>query len=368
MIQGGLSGVGRYVIALAGALVERGIDLHVAGLEADRRHFPRIGESNWVTIPDSASSGLKNLIWHQLKLPGILKKGGYDLVHIPSYRRMIIRSPVPQIATIHDCAPFVLAHKYDFFRGLFGRRLVPWMARRMDRVIAVSQTTAADIEKYLRVDSGRVQVVHNGIDHRHFKPAEAVALEAFRLRHHLDKPYLVYIARFEHPAKNHVRLIQAFSQWRKETGWDWQLVLGGAPWHGSEVIDAAIERSPVRDEIRLPGFIDDAELPLWYAASKALVFPSLMEGFGFPVIEAQACGALVLTSDSTSLKEVRGPASLCSDPMSEASMAEALKSLSGLSEAERAERIATGLEWASQFSWEHAAEAMETHYREVLHG
>ena len=201
MIQGGRSGVGRYVIALAEALRTRDVELHIAGLESDRGHFPFVVDTHWLPIPAWAARGPGNLLWHQLYLPQKLRQGGYDLVHIPSYRRMLARCPVPQIATIHDCAPFVLKNKYDVFRSFFGTRVVPAIARRVERIIAVSQTTADDITRYMRVDPARISVVPNGIDHERFHPQPEERLRFFREKYRLTRPYLVYISRLEHPAK-----------------------------------------------------------------------------------------------------------------------------------------------------------------------
>ena len=118
MIQGGLSGVGRYVVELANriALME-GVELHVAGLDSDRSLFPDVPDACWISIPPSSGGGVKNLIWHQRRLPRILREGGFDLLHIPSYRRIVAFCPVSQLATIHDCAPFRLRDKYGALRG-----------------------------------------------------------------------------------------------------------------------------------------------------------------------------------------------------------------------------------------------------------
>lgn len=368
MVQGGRSGVGRYVIALSQHLCTRGIDVFIVGLDSDRSLFPWIADDRWVSIHPKASSGAVNLLWHQAVLPGIIKKGDFDVVHIPSYRRMVVRSSAPQVATIHDCAPFILAEKYDALRGFFGRKVVPWIARRMDRVIAVSATAGEDIKNYLGVSADRLRVIPNGIDHERFRPANEDSLSTFRIKHQLTKPYLIYIARFEHPAKNHVRLIEAFGRFRESSGLDWDLVLGGAPWHGKEAIDAAWEASKHQRSIRMAGFIEDDELALWYAAAEALVFPSLMEGFGFPVIEAQACGTMAVSSHATSLAEVNGPATIEFDPMSVESMTEALGKMGSLSQSERAERVAMGREWAAKYRWDLVAEQCEAVYREVAGG
>lgn len=368
MIQGGRSGVGRYVIALSQALRKRDINLHITGLDQDRAHFPWVSDDHWVSIPSWADGGAKNLLWHQVFLPGVIRRQRYDVVHIPSYRRMVIRCPSPQVATIHDCAPFILADKYDALRGFFGRRVVPCIARRMDRIIAVSHTAGEDIQQYMEVPADHLRVIPNGIDHERFQPPPQADIEALRTKHHLLRPYMIYIARFEHPAKNHVRLIEAFNQFREQSGLDWELILGGAQWHGSEVIDEAWKASPSQDSIRMVGFVEDGELATWYGASQALVFPSLMEGFGFPVIEAQACGTLAVSSDATSLKEVNGPAALRFNPYSIESITNALLQLSQLSANDRKARIKQGLKWAAQYRWENVAEQCEAVYQEVARG
>lgn len=368
MIQGGRSGVGRYVTALADAMVQEQpqVELHVAGLDKDREHFPNLPEERWVTIPESQARAAKNILWHLRTLPRELKAGGFDLVHIPSYRRMIPFSPVPQVATIHDCAPFILREKYDALRGVFGRVLVPAIARRVPRIIAVSETTAGDIRLYMKVPKDRIRAIPNGINHKNFRPPDPDKLAAFRERKKLRRPFFLYVARLEYPAKNHHRLIEAFEKVIADGRFDGDLILPGAPWHGADVIENKVRKSPCRDRIRLEGFVEDADLPLWYAAAEALVFPSLMEGFGLPLLEAQACGTRIASGNGTSLPEVAGPAGIMFDPLEVDEIADAMGQLASMDDAERERRKAAGIKWASRFTWSaHAREAASV-YNEAL--
>ena len=368
MIQGGRSGVGRYVISLAEALVREhtGIDLFIAGLDSDRELFPWIEDDRWISIPATAAGGLKNLLWHQSSLNGILSRLGMDVLHIPSYRRMLWCCGIPQVATIHDCAPFILREKYDFARGFFGRKIVPIIARRVQRVIAVSEMTGEDVVRWMRVPKERVTVIFNGIDHQMFHPPACGALEDFRDRKNLNRPFFLYVARLEHPAKNHVRLIEAFEKLVKSGNFEGDLILPGAPWHGSEVVERAVAASSVRDRIRLEGFVENADLPLWYAAAEALVFPSLMEGFGLPLLESQACGTRIACADATSLPEVAGPAGILFDGLDSESIASAMARLLEMSDSERRMREIQGIEWAGRFTWSaHAADAACV-YQDVL--
>lgn len=368
MIQGGRSGVGRYVIALSEALTREqpGVVLHVAGLDADRALFPWVPDSRWIRIPSNMSGGAANLWWHQSSLNGIVRQHGIDLVHIPSYRRMVFRCSVPQVATIHDCAPFILRGKYDWFRGFFGRVVVPVIARRVNRVIAVSNTAAADIVRFMKVPAEKVTTLPNGIDHRMFRPQTREAIAAFRKRMGLPDSFFLYVSRLEHPAKNHLRLIHAFENLAASGDYQGQLILPGAPWHGSEVIANAVSNSRFRDRIRLAGFVENADLPLWYAAADALVFPSLMEGFGLPLLEAQACHTRIACSNATSLPEVSGPAGILFEGTDEASIAAAMRTLAAMPADERQRREEEGIRWAGGFTWSAHAKGATAVYREVL--
>ena len=368
MIQGGRSGVGRYVIALGEALVREqpSVDLFVAGLDADRALFPWLRDDRWIPIPARMSGGATNLLWHQVSLNKVVKRLKIDLVHIPSYRRMMWSCAVPQVATIHDCAPFILREKYDHLRGFFGRVIVPMIARRVQRVIAVSETTGKDVVRWMKVPAAKVTVVPNGIDHLMFRPPAAEAFAEFRQRKNLTQPFFLYVARLEHPAKNHLRLIRAFESLARSGAFSGHLILPGAPWHGSEVVEQAVANSPFRDRIRLEGFVDNADLPLWYAAAEALVFPSLMEGFGLPLLEAQACGTRIACADSTSLPEVAGPAGILFNGLDESSIAAAMARLATMDDDERRQRESEGIQWAGGFTWSAHAAAATKIYQDVL--
>ncbi|WOO43747.1 glycosyltransferase family 1 protein [Rubellicoccus peritrichatus] len=369
MVQGGRSGVARYIIELVRSFAEMNqndLDLYVLGLKSDQHFFPTITEDHWITIPQAFAKGPMNLLWHQLFLASKLRQLKIDILHIPSYRRILYKSPVPQVATIHDCAPFIMAAKYDASRNFFGTKVVPHLARRLPLIFTVSQATAKDITGYMKVDSKRIELAPNGIDHSHFKPQSSTAIKAFKERHKLHRPYFIYVARLEHPAKNHIRLIQAFEKFQSQSGLDYELILPGADWHGSETIRATVETSPERNRIRLAGFVKNDDLPLWYASSEALVFPSLMEGFGIPVIEAQGCGTLVACADATSLPEVAGEAATLFDGKNIDSMSKVMLQLSKLSSSKRNEKHKQGLQWASNFTWKATAQKCLKGYTKVL--
>lgn len=367
MIQQGQSGVGRYVVELAQRLADmEEIDLYVAGLEQDRHLFGAIDAAHWWGIPSRCRGGVMNLLWHQLCLPRLLRRESFDLLHIPSYRRIVGWSPVAQLATVHDCAPFRMKAKYGWLRGFFGRKLAPALARRCAHVLTVSEFTRQDLMRFYRLPRSKVEVVYNGLDHGRYRVLEADAVARFRQQQRLDQPYFLYLSRLEHPGKNHLGLIEAYEAFRRESSAVVQLVLGGAPWQGAEQILARVARSPYRADIRLSGFIAEVDLPLWYGAAQALVFPSLMEGFGLPVLEAMACGLRVASSNCGSLPEVAGEAALYFDPRSTSEMAGAMLQIQAESEAEAQQRIECGLLQAAKFDWEQSALATCQSYSKII--
>lgn len=367
MIQGGLSGVGRYVIELAKRIyMDERIDLHVAGLDSDRHLFKAISDSNWLSIPAARANGVKNLLWHQMRLPSLLKEGSFDLLHTPSYRRIVALCPVPQIVTVHDCAPFRLRDKYGFLRGIFGRQVAPFLARRCESVLTVSEFTKKDLVTYFKLSADDVDVVYNGVDHRFYRPRSGEEVAAFREKQGIDAPFFLFISRLEHPGKNHIRLIEAYEKFRDQSGERVLLVFGGAPWHGAEVIAARVADSPYSDDIRTSGYIEEADLPYWYSSALALVFPSLMEGFGLPVVEALACGARVTSSDRGSLAEVGGDAAVYFDPEEVDDITRGLATIHGEPDSECEKRIIVGYDQAAGFDWEIAAKSTCQNYLKVL--
>ncbi|MDB6066687.1 MAG: hypothetical protein JWR26_2895 [Pedosphaera sp.] len=357
VIQRGKTGIAQYVFALVRALeahtAEHQFTLFV--LEEDVPLFAFAAESmKIVTVAERFRPAVRNILWHQTELPRLVRQQGLDVLHVPSYRRLLWRRPCALVATIHDLAPFKVSNKYDWKRMLYGKVIVKRLARRQDRVVAISQNTARDVRRFFGVPEGRIRVIHNGLEHERFFPGNGLdtgAAQKFGLR----RPFFLYVARLEHPAKNHVRLIEAFNRFKAAGRTDWQLVFGGSDWHGAEAIHAAIKASPFAADIRSLGFVEDADLPDLYRAAEVFVYPSLYEGFGMPPIEAMACGCPVISSACGSLGEVLGDAAVVVDPEDVDSMARQLTALAG-DEGLRERLRKEGLLQARRYDWKRTAE------------
>ena len=360
VIQQGRTGIAQYLFALLRAFLPVA-DRHAFTLFVLERDIPLFDFAQpamrIVPVEEEQRPPVKNILWHQLQLPALARDWELDVLHSPSYRRMVWRMPCARVATIHDLAPFHVAGKYDWKRMLYGRWVARVLARRQDEIIAISENTARDIRRFFRVPEEKLTVIHNGLEHERFFPeSQTEAASATKIRYELNQPFFLYVARLEHPGKNHVRMIAAFERFKRATKANWQLVLGGSDWHGAEVIHDAARRSEFARDIRFLGFVSDADLPNLYRAAGAFVYPSLYEGFGMPPIEAMACGCPVICSTRGSLGEVVGDAAAIVNPESEASIADALISIA--QDAVRRDLLrSAGLEQARRFSWKATAAA-----------
>lgn len=354
VIQRGQTGVAQYLFALLRAFL-RHADEHefvLFTLEEDLPLFDFAKDKmRIVPVPERFRSPIRNILWHQMKMPRLATEQQIDVLHVPSYRRLLWPRPCPLVGTIHDLAPFHLGKKYDRARMFYGRVIARRLASRQDQIIAISQNTARDIRQFFDIEPGRIRVIYNGVEHNRFFPGSREQAQAeMAQRYNLRAPFFLYVARLEHPAKNHVRLIAAFNQFKDHTGSDSQLVFGGSDWHGAETIRAAVQQSPFAPDIRLLGFVSNENLPNLYRAADVFVYPSLYEGFGMPPIEAMACGCPVLCSTCGSLGEVVGAAAAVINPEDVDSTASQLRLLAG--DAAVRERLRTaGLAQAKKFDW-----------------
>ena len=358
VIQRGRSGVAQYVLALAAALSRHPArhDLTLFVLEDDVPLFDFARDkTKIIPVSERFRSPVKDILWHQTALPSLARDHRLDVLHVPSYRRMLWPRPCALVTTIHDLAPFHVAGKYDWKRMFYGRVVARWLAHRQGKIIAVSQNTGTDILNFFKLPAEKVSVIHNGLDHSRFFPDSTEAAKRFVMeRHDLREPFFLYVARLEHPAKNHVRLIEAFSRFKAETRSEWQLVFGGSDWHGAQTIHGAIGQSPFRSDIRCLGFVANDALPMLYRAATVFVYPSLFEGFGFPPLEAMACGCPVLCSTRGALGEIVGDAAAAVDPEDVTALKTQLAALAG-DPAWRAKLRAAGLARARHFNWQRTA-------------
>ncbi|MFO1439486.1 MAG: glycosyltransferase family 1 protein [Verrucomicrobiaceae bacterium] len=365
VMQRGKSGVGQYVLALTRALLEHADEarFHLLVLEDDIPLFDFVRDRmQIVPVSEDWRPAVKNILWHQTVLPRWLSTQRMDVLHVPSYRRMLRHASCKLVSTIHDLAPFHVRGKYDLARMIYGRVVVKHLARQQDQILTVSTATARDVQRFFGIPLEQQKVILNGIDHRRFHVGDhPTASQQVRERWKLPQPFFLYVSRLEHPAKNHVRLIEAFNWFKKLTNSPWQLVLAGSDWHGAEHIHAAAKASPFANDIRFLGFVEDDALPNLYRAASCMIYPSLFEGFGLPPVEAMACGTPVISSISGSLDEVVANAAQIVNPEDAIDIAEAMRFIASCPE-RRDQLVKAGLENARRFDWSrNASQVMQTY-------
>jgi glycosyltransferase involved in cell wall biosynthesis len=305
------------------------------------------------------------IAWEQLVLPGALARTGADLVH-GLVNVLPLASRVPGVVTVHDLTfvrtPELLPPLKRAYQTWFARASVA----RARRIIAVSRQTAADLLACFGIPAGRVDVVYNGVAPE-FRPGSAESSARFRLHKGLPERYLLYLGTLE-PRKNLELLVGAFALWRQQASAEDQavkLVLAGAKGWYYEEIFRRVQELGLSDAVSFPGFIPGAELPDWYRGAEGFLYPSLMEGFGLPVLEAMACGVPVVCSQAPSLLEVAGTAALSVAAHDEEALAHAIRLVTSQPEL-RAALAAQGLARARTFTWRRCAEDTIAVYERVL--
>ena len=283
---------------------------------------------------------------------------GLDVVHYP-VTVPIPATRAPTVVTIHD----LLHHELPAALPFAERRLRRWSydgpARSATVVVAVSEHAKATIVERLGVDQDRVEVVHHGIDHERFRPDAESAPAGLGL----PDRFVVYPANLW-PHKNHARLIEALA--RVPDG-ELALVLTGSDYGRLGALRSRADALGVADRVRHLGYVPDAALPAIYRRARAMVFPSLFEGFGTPPLEAMACGCPVAASDRGALAEICGDAAAPLDPEDPDSIAAAIERVTG-DEALRERLSAAGLKRAASFTWKAAADSHRAIYARAAKG
>jgi glycosyltransferase involved in cell wall biosynthesis len=260
----------------------------------------------------------------------------------------------PSAATIHDLG-------YEYFPESHPRRQLAYLrwstrhnARSARVIIADSNATRDDLIRLYHIDSAKIAVVYPGIDAELRRTEDVNQIETACVRQGIRRPYLLYLGTLQ-PRKNLVRLVEAYAASRLHEQEVMLVLAGKSGWLAQKILDG-IDRQPpaVRDRVRVTGYIGETEKNLLLSGATALVFPSLYEGFGFPVLEAQACGTPVICANTSSLPEVAGDAAWLVDPLDVAGLAEAMVSITenrGL----REELFDRGYRNLDRFQWESTA-------------
>ena len=293
-------------------------------------------------------------LWFEWAVPRALRQQRAEVFFSPdSY--LSLRTRVPTVLTVHDLAPLQHPEQVPGWPRAYYRYFLPRFIHRATRLIAISAYTRAAILACTEAPPERIQVVHNG-SREGFVPLPEAEKTLVRAQFSAGQAYFFYTGAI-HPRKNIPRLIRAFDRFRASSQTPVRLLLAGRfAWQTGEV-KTAFEAARYRSDIQFLGYVPEADLKRLMASALALVYVSLSEGFGLPVLEAFHAEVPVICSSTTALPEVAGPAALLVDPVSDSAIAEALQQV-WENEDLRLELIARGRLQCQAFDWEQAAQAV----------
>ncbi|HEU5101076.1 MAG TPA: glycosyltransferase family 1 protein [Roseiflexaceae bacterium] len=377
------AGIGRYTRELVRAIIEQGaahrytLFYAAGGIDRDSPYLAELRRltdayANVRSAPIPLSPRRLTQVWQRLRapLPAELFTGPLDLLHAPDF--VLPPTRARTLVTIHDLSFMVHPECAQPSMVRYLIDAVPRGLRRADTILADSEATRRDLERLLSIDSARVELVYPGVGQR-FRPMAPEEIEPVRRSLGLPDRFVLFVSTIE-PRKNLVRLLEAFAS-LEARGWGldasagcsssgMQLVIAGRRgWMYDDVFDA-IERLGLRERVQLLDFVHDKDLPALYNLATAFAYPSIYEGFGFPPLEALACGTPTVTADNSSLPEVVADAAVLVSAEDVGSIASGLARVVA-DEALRVRLRSAGPERARQFTWQQAARRVLACYERI---
>ena len=327
---------------------------------ADREAVPPLPEHFEIVAEESPGYSLSELT----RFAWRLMRDRLDLFHATHY----VVPPLYRtraVVTIHDII-HVLYPQFLPNRAalLYARVMIGRALRRADRIITVSFNSKRDLVDYFGISPARIDVVYNGVAKRFREDVTSEEKERVATKYGLPRPYLLFLGG-EKPHKNVRNVLRAFAQASRESALPHALVLAGPMPANKSRVEALIQGLDLSTRVFRPGIVPEEDLPGLFGGSEALLYPTLYEGFGLPVVEAMACGVPVLTSSTSALQEIAGGYALLVDPMDVSAIAKGIAEIATNAQ-RRAELVALGRRRAADFSWDRAAAQTLKVYAEAL--
>lgn len=364
------AGIGRYVRELIRALAaedpETSYRLFVAG--ASRGRLPARPGANFSWRPTRITPLWFARLWHRLRLPLPVETftGRVRLFHATDFTLPPTFPGTPTLLTVHDLSFVRAPETATPVLKAYLDRVVPRSVARATHVLADSQATKDDLIALYGTPSDKVTVLLSGVS-EHFRPVDnPAARQVVRERYGIPpEPYILSVGTVQ-PRKNYARLMEALAMLGPSAAHVHLVIAGGRGWLDSPIY-GAVKTLGLEGRVHFTGFVADDDLPALYSDALCLAYPSLYEGFGFPVLEAFACETPVVTSKLSSMPEVAGDAALLVDPYDVAALSVALGQL--LSEPDlRAELVARGKRQVAQFTWQRTARDLRAVYERLAPG
>lgn len=289
--------------------------------------------------------------WYDVRVPAVLRRIRADVFVSPDGYCSLTTS-VPQCLVVHDLGFLHHPEAYKRSHVPFLKFFVPRFLKKAKTVATVSQFSKNDILKHYATDPQKISIVYSA-PKPVFRPLDRAIVQSVRDKYAGGAAYFVYVGALQ-PRKNLVNLLKAFSQFKKRQQTSMKLVLAGRMAWKNDAFSELLRTYKYREDVVLTGYIGEKELVELVGGAYALVYPSLFEGFGVPVLEAMQAGVPALTSRSTSMEEIGGSAALYFDPKDPADIAAALMRIYK-DDRLKQQMIEDGFAVAANFTWERTA-------------
>ena len=312
-------------------------------------------------------------LWEQFALPAAAKKAGCQLLHCTSNTAPLLTS-IPLVVTLHDIIYMESSYLkilngpgtwYQKFGNAYRRLFVPKIIRKSKKIITVSHFEKKRIGQFFGIaDDQRLTAVYNGVG-EHFKPIrDEGVLKRVKEKYHLPDHFIFFLGNTD-PKKNTKGALQAFSEFLKEYPGNMKLVMLDYDLAELSKLLSEIGNSGLIDKIVLTGYVVNTDLPAIYSQCEIFLYPSLRESFGIPMLEAMACGAPVITSNTSSMPEVAGDGAFIVDPYKPDEITAAMIAIL-TDDSIRSGLIEKGYLQAAKFSWKAMAQNVMEIYSDIL--
>ncbi|MCM8821338.1 MAG: glycosyltransferase family 4 protein [Candidatus Omnitrophica bacterium] len=295
-------------------------------------------------------------------LPTNVKKSGIDLLHTQYHIPFSIN--IPSVITLHDVSYLTHPEFFPISERLKMKFMMPYSIRKAKKIITVSEFSKKEILKMYKNVGEKICAIYNGISDD-FKPANNAEIQQTLEKYQIRKPYILTVSNLQ-PRKNLKGLIDSFSRiQRKNSEFFCSLVIVGKKLWLYDDIFTEVRNSEFKEKIIITGYLENRDLISLYSGAEMFVYVSFYEGFGFPPIEAMACGCPVITSNTSSLSEITGDASIKVNPENSEEIASAIARLYQNKKLKE-NLIEKGFMQAKKFSWKECAKKTIEIYKEVI--
>ncbi len=357
-----MTGVGYCTERLLLALRERSseIELHVVYFDPIA---PSLLDRNSIKAPVRFDDHPSGDFWRNFSLPRLMSARKIDLFHGPAFYGIQRKLKIPQLITIHDMAVFDRPDTFSRRFAWYFRRVIASACRRATRLVTSTRFVAGQIEQRFPDTRDRISVVPYGVSSE-FRETHSGASRDFKLEWSLPDRYILDVATIE-PRKNILTLLNAYAIYRRRCATPLPLIIAGKDGYQAEMIKKRARESDIEGSVRFLGYVSNSDIAHLYRLATMLVFPSLYEGFGLPILEAMASGCPVIASNVTSLPEVCGNAAMLIDPMSTTAISSAMLTLTE-QENIRQDLIARGFSHVEGLTWADVTDRTIQVYRTSL--